>query len=212
MIRMIIQIVLILIMLLKIILEIKYHYLKKKLHNIKVSLEMKKNLDGVLYKDTNLKIIKGSRYVYDIADKQMIIKNKSIDTLDEYCMVLHEYGHYKDIYYKTKDFNSFLVLIKKLIPIVFVIIVCIICAKYVFGIKSRVLFFLVILEIMLVFIDFLITIRLEYIADKNVLFILEQQENKYFDICKWYCYNAMINQVIDRFFLVLGACLLLMVC
>lgn len=198
-----IQLILIFLLTFKIGLEIECIYLKRKLHRRSITVEMKNRLDLVLYDDDHLKIVHdGKYYAYDFYNNQIIIKNENFSCFDDYCIILHEYGHYKDIYNKKEDLKKLLILTKSLIPILFVIIICLMIGNCFFEINHRFLLFVFILELLMMTIDFIMTIRLEFVANKYAISILKQ-DHKYSNTCMWFYYCSMLNQIIDRFFLIL---------
>ena len=120
----VIQPIIIFLLIFKIGLEIECIYLKRKFHKKSITVEMKNRLDLILYDNDHLKIVHGGKYyMYDFYKNQIIIKNENFSCFDDYCIILHEYGHYKDIYDKNADFKRLLMLEKLIIVILFFIII-----------------------------------------------------------------------------------------
>lgn len=204
----IIQGVIIGIIIFKILLEIGYWGIKKELHTITVNLQMQQYLQEFML-NNEIQVRKGKRYAYDIFHKCIIIKSNTIDFLDDYCIFLHEYGHYRDLYNKKGDYHNFLIIIKTCQPIFFIFIVILSIGIKIFNISIKILIFLLLLELLFVIIDFIISIRLEIEANKEAIHILKKQTDIHMRLCMLFYCVAMIIQFIDRFFLVLFVLLLI---
>ena len=202
----VIQVILILIILFKIVLEVQYHQLKVKLKNIHVDTDMRMCVEENIYNNSEINVIQGKNYAYDMFKKQIVIKDTEVQSLDAYDILIHEYGHCKDLHEKSADYNRFIMLVKTFIPILYVIIFVCICMKYILGIHTKLLLFALVLALVLMIVDLIISLNLEWNANKIAIHILQNQSTPVHH--QKFLYMAMVIQIIDRFFLILFILLL----
>lgn len=205
-----VQIFIILIIIIKVIIEILIFVLKRAFKEIRVDESMKKTLETILHNLDNCEIVIGNNYAYDFLKNQIIIKKYDILHLDEYYIFVHEYGHYIDILNKTKDFKSFITILK-IATFWLIIIICILMFGNFFLSSLHDFFiFSLILETILITIDIFITMKLEISANVVAIKIMQKQIEVKLKLRIFYLLST-ISQVIDRFFFLLMVLLIYIV-
>lgn len=195
------QINVIIVIVLKVLVEIFYFCIKNILHNISIDKVNKENLENILCTADNIIII-GKTSAYNIFLNKVVVQNKELQKLDEYLVLLHELGHYKDISNRTKDFRDFIIFLKSLILFMVIIIFSLVIVKYNFNINIKFLQFSLIIELMLLIIDFIISFKLEIDANIYAFSKLNKQLDMNKKRYKFFYYMAMVSQLLDRLFFI----------
>ena len=165
--------------------------------------------DNVAFGLKNRKIEK-EKIKKEISENEKIIKKYDILHLDEYYIFVHEYGHYIDILNKTKDFKSFITILK-IATFWLIIIICILMFGNLFLSSLHDFFiFSLILETILITIDIFITMKLEISANVVAIKIMQKQMEVKLKPRIFYLLST-ISQVIDRFFFLLMVLLIYIV-
>lgn len=204
------QINVIIVIVLKVLVEIFYFCIKNILHNISIDKVNKENLENILYTADNIIII-GETSAYNIFLNKVVVQNKELQKLDEYLILLHEFGHYKDISNRTKDFRDFIIFLKSLILFMVIIIFLLVIVKYNLNINIKFLQFSLIIELMLLIVDFIISFKLEIDANIYAFSKLNQQLDLNKKRYNFFYYMAMISQLLDRLFFIFIVFFLLIV-
>lgn len=196
------QLLIIGIIIINVILEIKCFILKKQLHKINVNSDVKTYIKELLSTDNDVNVISGNLNSFDIYKNQITVTSE-INKQDEFCIFVHEYGHYKDIRKFSKDIKDAMILIKFLVFILGILILVLLFGKYLLNFNNEILVFFLLLELILMIVDLVISIRLEIGANKNAYKILRTQIVNDYKECEMFCRYTMLSQFIYRFYFVL---------
>lgn len=192
------QLFLSVILILCVILDIICYFYKNKMKKITINDEMQNYYENIIKQD-DIQIKEGKVSSFNFNTKELVINNLNITTMYEYLILLHEYGHYKDYLKKPKDILNLTQFIKIVTLFLSVAIVILLGGKLLFNLNDKLLTFILIIQIVLFIIDMILTLDLEYQANKSAMDILNRLDK--FNLSedrKLYIYT-MCSQMLDRF-------------